>query len=222
MGPKTQIPKTCDYYLIWLRLCIYNLWTLRWGYYSRLRSSILLFFLFIEFIGVTLVNKIIQVSDTQFYNTSSVHGIVCSPPQVKSPSITIYLLYTLFYLHLHLLSWQSPHCCSSVLFLSLFFLVPPFPHPALCPLQLSACFLSMNLSLFCLLVKFILKYLIKGSEGNSMHIEKEKTMWSQRHIMEWWGHKPRKVASHQNLKEARNEFICRASRNSLTLPAPLF
>ena len=43
---------------------------------------------FIECIGVTLVNKTIQVSSVQFYNTSSV--IVCSPFKVKSPSITIY------------------------------------------------------------------------------------------------------------------------------------
>ena len=44
----------------------------------------------IGFIGVTLVHKIIQVSSIQFYNTSSVHCVVCSPPQVTSPSITIY------------------------------------------------------------------------------------------------------------------------------------
>ena len=45
--------------------------------------------IFIECIGVTLVNKIVQVSRVQFYNTSSVYCIVHSPPQVKSPSITI-------------------------------------------------------------------------------------------------------------------------------------
>ena len=44
-----------------------------------------LFFLFIDFIGVTLVNKIIQVSDAQFYNTPSVHCI----HHPKSLSITI-------------------------------------------------------------------------------------------------------------------------------------
>ena len=40
----------------------------------------------IEFVGVTLVNKIIQVSGAQFYNTSSVHCTVCSPlpPHPKS------------------------------------------------------------------------------------------------------------------------------------------
>ena len=43
----------------------------------------------IEFIGMTLVNKFIQVSGVQFYNTSSVYCIVYSPPQVKS-SIIIY------------------------------------------------------------------------------------------------------------------------------------
>ncbi|KAF6125190.1 hypothetical protein HJG60_009715 [Phyllostomus discolor] len=49
-----------------------------------------MFFLFIEFIGVTLVNKMIQVSGAQFHSTSSVHCVVCSPPQVRSPSITIH------------------------------------------------------------------------------------------------------------------------------------
>ena len=43
-----------------------------------------------NFTWVTLVNKFIQVSGIQFYNTSSVYCVVCSPPKVKSPSITIY------------------------------------------------------------------------------------------------------------------------------------
>ena len=47
-------------------------------------------FIFIEFIGVTLVNKILQVSGVQFYNTSPVYCTVCSPPHLKSASITIY------------------------------------------------------------------------------------------------------------------------------------
>ena len=46
------------------------------------------FFLFTEFVGVTVVNKIILASGAQFYNTSFVHCIVCSPPQVKSLSVT--------------------------------------------------------------------------------------------------------------------------------------
>ena len=45
---------------------------------------------------MALVNKIVSVSGVQFYNTSSVHCIVCSPPQVKSPPITIHPLSTLF------------------------------------------------------------------------------------------------------------------------------
>ena len=44
------------------------------------------FFFLIGFIMVTLVNKIIRVSGAQFHNTSSVHCIVCSPPQVKGMS----------------------------------------------------------------------------------------------------------------------------------------
>ena len=51
--------------------------------------------LFIEFIGLTLVNKIIEISGVQFYNTSSVHCTAYSPLQVKSPSITIYPSFTL-------------------------------------------------------------------------------------------------------------------------------
>ena len=35
------------------------------------------------------------VAGAEFYNTSSVHCIVCSPPQVRSLSITIYPPYTL-------------------------------------------------------------------------------------------------------------------------------
>ena len=46
--------------------------------------------IFTEFIGVTLVNKIIQVAGTQFHNTSSVQCIMCSPPQVRSASTAIY------------------------------------------------------------------------------------------------------------------------------------
>ena len=52
--------------------------------------EVVVFLFFIEFTGVTLINKIIQVLGVQFYSTSSVHCIVCSPPQVKSPSTTIY------------------------------------------------------------------------------------------------------------------------------------
>ena len=42
-------------------------------------------FYLLEFITVTLANKIMLVSGVQFHNTSSVNCIMCSPPQVKSP-----------------------------------------------------------------------------------------------------------------------------------------
>ena len=48
------------------------------------------FFNLIEFVEVIVVHKIIQVSGVQFYKTSPVYCTVCSPPKVKSPSITIY------------------------------------------------------------------------------------------------------------------------------------
>ena len=53
------------------------------------KFSFLSFFLFIIFFGMTLVNTLIQASGAQFHNISSVHCIVCSPPQVKT-LITIY------------------------------------------------------------------------------------------------------------------------------------
>lgn len=49
----------------------------------------------IEFMGVTLLNKIMWVSGVQVYNTSSVCGIVGSPPHVQSPSLTIHPPYPL-------------------------------------------------------------------------------------------------------------------------------
>ena len=53
-------------------------------------KRVCLFFIFIELIEVTLVKKIIEVSGAQFHDTSSGHCIVCSPPPVKSPSITLH------------------------------------------------------------------------------------------------------------------------------------
>ena len=49
-----------------------------------------------EFVGVTLVNKIIWVLGVQFYNTLSVYCIVCSPPNVQFPFITVYPPFTLY------------------------------------------------------------------------------------------------------------------------------
>ena len=44
----------------------------------------------IKFLGLTLVNKIIQVSSIDFHNTSSVYYIYCLLTKVKFPSLTIY------------------------------------------------------------------------------------------------------------------------------------
>ena len=65
------------------------------------KRDILFIYLFIYlfitgFIGVTLVNEIIQVSGVQFYNASSAYCIVCSPSKIKSPSVTIYPAFTFF------------------------------------------------------------------------------------------------------------------------------
>ena len=67
--------------------------------------------LFIKFIQVTLVNKIIEVSGVQFYNTSSEHCIMCLPPQVKSPCIPMYPPIPSSTLLHPSPSQQSPHCC---------------------------------------------------------------------------------------------------------------
>ena len=92
-----------------------------------------LFFL-IEFIGVTLLNKIIQVSDIQFYDLSSIHCIGCSPPHVKFPSVTVGHSFTLCSLHppplLLVITKLLSVCEDLLLLLFLTESLPPF-HPAL-------------------------------------------------------------------------------------------
>ena len=56
--------------------------------------TILDFCIFIEFIGVRLVNKIKRVSGAQFYSTSSMHIVVCVHPS-KNLFITMYPGFTL-------------------------------------------------------------------------------------------------------------------------------
>ena len=113
---------------------------------------LLCIFLFIEFVGVTLVNKILQVSGAQFYYTSSVYCTVCSPPQVRPPSTTTYPPYpppppptpavtTVDCVHESFLSVLSPWILPSSL-------------SSTPPSWLSACSLFMSLSLFCLLAHF--------------------------------------------------------------------
>ena len=77
-----------------------------------------------------------------FYDTSSVHCIVCSPPQIKSPSITIYPAFTLSYLlhppfprgiTLQLSIYEVSGFVAVVLFLFncfTFFTQPPYPLPS--------------------------------------------------------------------------------------------
>ena len=64
---------------------------------SIVRKPIYIFFLS-KLIGVTLVNKIIQVSSVQLYNISPVYCIVCLPLKIKSSSVTTYPPFTLYYL----------------------------------------------------------------------------------------------------------------------------
>ena len=71
------------YIFIYSFFIIYNLYIP----HKRNFKTILL-----NLLGWHLVNNIKLVSGVQFYNTSSVYCIVCSSPEVKSPSITVYLL----------------------------------------------------------------------------------------------------------------------------------
>ena len=108
--------------------------------------------IFIEFIGVTLVNKLIQVSSVQFSNTSFVYCIVCSSPKVKSPFLTIDHpppLYSLLLSRIPFLSGNrhAVVCVYEVGFL--FFLIPSHISPPstlslLSPVNL----LSVSVSLF--------------------------------------------------------------------------
>ena len=96
-----------------------------------------------------------------FYNThtSSVHCIVWSPPQVRSPSVTSYPPFTLSYL-LPPLSPPGNHCAVVCLWGFLFFflnlftflILPPKPSPLT---AISLFSISMSLSLFSLLVYFV-------------------------------------------------------------------
>lgn len=57
----------------------------------RIKDRFFSLFLKIKLMGVTLVNKIMQVLSVQFNNMSYVYCIVCSPQTVEFPSITLYL-----------------------------------------------------------------------------------------------------------------------------------
>lgn len=102
---------------------------------AQIRVSIFLaikyvFFLFIEFIGVTEVNKIIQVSGVEFCNISSIYTVLyVHHTQVRSLSITIYPSIPSISSHpsSHLSQLQqSPHNCPHPwVFFSFFAQSPP-------------------------------------------------------------------------------------------------
>ena len=119
-------------------------------------TSIILFYFLIEFMGVTLVNKIRQLSGAHFHNTSSVHCIVCSPPQVKSPTITIYPPHTLLHLPSTLGNHHTAVRVHEFLFFLKFFAQSLHPLPSH-PISTSTAvnLLFMSLSLFCLLIHFV-------------------------------------------------------------------
>ena len=80
-------------YRLFVDFHIFFLWLLRYKRYisglmvpscGNMQILITYFFLFIEYIRVTLVNKIIQVSDAQLHNTSSVHYCVLTTPNQVS------------------------------------------------------------------------------------------------------------------------------------------
>ena len=104
---------------------------------------------------MTTGNKIIQVSGAQFHNILSVLCIVCSPPQVKSPSITVYPLYTPLPLPSTHDDRATAVAVHELLLFCFFFAQSLYaPAQALTPhtLTVSAC--SLSLSLLYLLVHF--------------------------------------------------------------------
>ena len=96
------------------------------------------------------INKILQVSSAQFYDTSSVHCTVCSPLHVKSSSITVYPTSTLLQLPSNpAITTLLSRSLSSLSFV--FFALSHYsPHP---PTAISL--LSMSLYLFFLLVHLV-------------------------------------------------------------------
>lgn len=111
--------------------------------------TINLIYFFIKFINVSLVNTIIEIWGVQFYNTSSVCYIVWSPPQAKSPFITV-CPFTLFCLFLPPFPTGNHHAVVHVHEVSVFFfvlfLIPSLFHPTTIFLEL-VIFLMEMLSL---------------------------------------------------------------------------
>ena len=97
----------------------------------------------IKFLGLTLVNKIIQVLSVHFYDSWSSYCIACSPSEVISSSVTIYLT---------------------------FFPLYSFPPPS--PLANTIIYIYESLvSCFCLFVHLLLSVLHHAYEWNHMVID---------------------------------------------------
>lgn len=120
--------------------------------------------MFIEFLGVTFVHKIIQISGVQVYITSSsLYCVLCLLSKVRSLSITIYPSFTHFNL-LSILPSDNHHnvvcICKLCVYVYIFFgLIPSaFPLSPPNPLCSDSCQsvpgVSMCLFLLCLLVYF--------------------------------------------------------------------
>lgn len=56
----------------------------------------------IKFVRVVLVNNIMYISGIQLYNTTSIHAIICSPPEIQTSFITLYLIFYTHYLQNHI------------------------------------------------------------------------------------------------------------------------
>ena len=121
-----------------------------------------------------LVNKMKLVSGAQFHNMSSVHCIVCSPPQVKSSSITIYTpmpsyTYPSSASGSHpTVVWMSFSLCFS--FQLNHSTSPPGPRTFQPSIPTAISLLSISLSLCCLFLLFIRFHIWVKSYGNCLSI----------------------------------------------------
>ena len=121
--------------------------------------KIYLFYFF--FMELLVWHCLIKLCRFQVYNSIRHHWyiVLCSPPQVRSPSITVYPPLPSCTSHQPPSLWSSPWCCLCLW--GVFFCLNPFSfftqHPQssaiLTPHSLLS--VSMNLFLFCLFILFI-------------------------------------------------------------------
>ena len=130
------------------------------AYFLRLTSFFFLLSCFLVFKNFLLnllgwqwlIKLLIKLSGVQFYNTSSAYCIVCSPPQLTSPSIPIYPPIASSTSLTAFPSGNHHPVVSAVSFCLIPSPVSPSP-PTIFPLTAVGLFSgSMSLFLFCLLV----------------------------------------------------------------------